>query len=91
MEITLLNHLGFDKFYRESEYPQGDYADVAQKYGVRELEYEHEARLRNEYGPVFFLKNFPNYSSPFWNMKQDNTTSVDGGSAKENRCHHQRY
>tara|TARA_B100001093_G_C26842013_1_gene1020986 strand:+ start:288 stop:1157 length:870 start_codon:yes stop_codon:yes gene_type:complete len=83
LEKRLLDHLGFGKFYNQGPYPEGDYAAVAEKYDTKELEHEHETRLRNEYGPVFLLKNFPNYSSPFWNMKQDSNSSVDGGSAKK--------
>ena len=83
MEKELLDHLGFNKFYNQRPYPEGDYMAVANKYGVKDLEHEHEQALREEYGPVFFLKNFPNYSSPFWNMKQDNETTVEGGSAKK--------
>lgn len=82
MEKELLDHLGFNKFYND-KYPEGDYVDVAEKFGVRDLEHEHETRLRTENGPVFFLKNFPNYSSPFWNMKQDNNSTVKEGSAKK--------
>ena len=82
LEKELLDHLGFKKFY-DKEYPKDDYVNVANKYEVKELEHEHEARLRNENGPVFFLKNFPNYSSPFWNMKQDANTQLTEGSAKK--------
>lgn len=67
MEKELLEHLGFGK---ASEFPEGDYADVAAKYGVEELEHEHEAQIDKDYGHVFFLKNFPNTTSPFWNMRQ---------------------
>src|SRR5947207_1518133 len=60
-----LEHCGFKQPYHE-----GDYLNVAYKYGVSELEHEHEHKLDEDYGNVFFLKNFPNYTSPFWNMKQ---------------------
>ena len=83
MEMELLDHLGFNKFYKDSKYPEGDYVDIAEKYGTKELEHEHEERLRQDYGEVFFLKNFPNYSSPFWNMKQATDSNVDGGHAKK--------
>tara|TARA_B110000444_G_scaffold181011_1_gene169787 strand:+ start:216 stop:1085 length:870 start_codon:yes stop_codon:yes gene_type:complete len=83
MEIELLDHLGFNKFYKDSKYPEGDYVDIAEKYGTKELEHEHEERLRQDYGEVFFLKNFPNYSSPFWNMKQATDSKVEGGHAKK--------
>lgn len=83
MEIELLNHLGFGKFYPDGKYPEGDYVDVAKKYDTKELEHEHEERLYKDHGPVFFLKHFPNFSSPFWNMKQAEDSSVDGGHAKK--------
>ena len=67
LEKELLVHLGFGG---ESSYHEGDYMDVAKKYGVEELEHEHEASVETDYGKVFFLKNFPNHTSPFWNMKQ---------------------
>lgn len=65
LEKDLLNHLGFNDAHHE-----GDYDNVAKQYGVEELEHEHEAALDKDYGHVFFLKNFPNHTSPFWNMKQ---------------------
>ena len=78
LEAELLEHLGFAKSAVQVEggvtrqgYPAGDYTDVAAKYKVRELEHEHEEQLETDYGPVFFLKNFPNYTSPFWNMRQN--------------------
>ncbi|NDB56529.1 transposase, partial [archaeon] len=83
MEIELLDHLGFGKFYPDGKYPEGDYIDVAKKYDTKELEHEHEERLLKDYGQVFFLKNFPNFSSPFWNMKQATNSDVDGGHAKK--------
>lgn len=70
MERDLLEHLGFGK---ASEFPEGDYTEVAQRYNTEELEHEHEEQLRKDHGPVYFLKMFPNTTSPFWNMKQSET------------------
>jgi aspartyl/asparaginyl-tRNA synthetase len=67
LEKDLLVHLGFGA---EPTFHEGDYLDVAKKYDVEELEHEHETQLETDYGKVFFLKNFPNNTSPFWNMKQ---------------------
>ena len=67
LEKELLVHLGFGG---EDSFFEDDYQNVAQKYGVVELEHEHEASLEKDFGKVFFLKNFPNHTSPFWNMKQ---------------------
>lgn len=83
LEYELLDYLGFSKFYTNNQYPEGDYIDIANKYGVIELEHKHEEQLKQDYGPVFFLKNFPNYSSPFWNMKQVENSNVNGGHAKK--------
>ena len=77
LEKELLEHLGFSKeMYPNNEYPEGDYEDVAKKYEVDILEHEHETQLEKDYGPVYFLKNFPERTSPFWNMAfcDDDTT-----------------
>lgn len=76
LERELLEYLGFGN---ADSFPEGNYLDVAKEYGVRELEHEHEEQLRKDHGPVYFLKMFPNYTSPFWNMKQ----SGDGETANK--------
>ena len=76
MEAELLEYIGFGK---KNDFPKGDYEVVAAGYQTRELEHSHEALLAEDYGPVFFLRNFPNHTSPFWNMKQ----SEDGQQAKK--------
>ena len=69
LERELLEFLGFKKeMYPDNEYPEGDYEDIAKKYNVDILEHEHETKLEEDHGPVFFLKNFPERTSPFWNM-----------------------
>jgi len=73
MEKELLEHIGFEK--NDGKYPEGDYTELMKKYGVHELENEHEMQLNEEYGPVFFLKNFPYHTSPFWNMKKNGEIS----------------
>lgn len=71
-EKDLLRYLGFkDPFY------ENDYDKIASIYDTIELEHEHEMMIKNDFGSVFFLKNFPNHTSPFWNMKQ----SEDGEHA----------
>ena len=72
LEKDLLEHLGFTKdMYPNNEYPEGDYDEVADKYGVSILEHEHETQLEKDHGPVYFLKNFPVRTSPFWNMRMN--------------------
>jgi aspartyl/asparaginyl-tRNA synthetase len=68
VEGELLDYLGFKRLY-DGTFPTGDYDDVAKEYEVDELENEHEERLEKEHGPVFFLENFPERTSPFWNMR----------------------
>lgn len=69
LESDFLEFLGFPKV--GAEYPRGEYLDVAADFGVKELEHEHEAALEDTKGPVFFLTDFPRFTSPFWNMKFD--------------------
>ena len=79
LERELLDALGFGTAASADDYPCGDYDTVAAAYGVTELAHEHEERLCRDHGPVFFLQNFPNTTSPFWNMRQD----ADGRHAKK--------
>ena len=74
VEKELLEHLGYDS----TRFDEGDYLDIAKKYNTKEVEHCHERFLYEENGPVFFLKKFPEYTSPFWNMKRDS----DGSSLK---------
>ncbi len=64
MEVELLHFLGF------SSVESVEYDYVANFYGVNELTNEHETRMHQDFGPAVLLKKFPNYTSPFWNMKQ---------------------
>jgi aspartyl/asparaginyl-tRNA synthetase len=76
LEKELLEYLGFTKeMYPDNEYPEGDYDDVANKYEVSILEHEHETQLEKDHGPVYFLKNFPVRTSPFWNMHMNDEKS----------------
>ena len=68
VEKELLEYLGFRKGDL-GDYHGDDYYKVCEKYGVEELEHEHEEQLEKDYGSVFFLENFPERTSPFWNMK----------------------
>lgn len=70
-EEELLEFLGYDK----SKFLHGNYSDFAKFFGVEELEHSHEAKLGQAY-PVVFIKNFPHYTSPFWNMKADMETKT---------------
>lgn len=74
VEMELLDYLGFnmaedENIRLELNYPRGDYDDICKKYGVDELEHEHEEQIEKDFGRAFFLENFPERTSPFWNMK----------------------
>ena len=69
MEKELLEFLGFGS---KDSFPEGNYEDIAKDYNVTELEHEHEEQLRKDHGPVYFIKMFPEHTSPFWNMRINN-------------------
>lgn len=66
LEKELLTDLGFAYAYHEMRY-----TEAAKRCGVVEIEDEHERHLGEEFGPVIFLAYFPEYTSPFWNMKRE--------------------
>ena len=61
------------------EYAEGNYEEVADYYQTKDISHEIEQQLYADKGAVFFLKNFPEYTSPFWNMKRD----VEKGTANK--------
>ena len=67
LQKELLIHLGYDG----SNFYENDYKKIAEEFGVTELENEHEERLYKERSPVAFIKNFPEFTSPFWNMTRN--------------------
>ena len=66
MEKELIEWLGFCS---QDKCVEVDYDETAAKYGTEELEHEHEEQLCKEHGPVVFLEDFPERTSPFWNMR----------------------
>ena len=68
LEKDLCEHMGFGK---KEDFISEDYDVVSNKYNTDELEHEHETKMEADYGKVFLLKNFPNTTSPFWNMRQN--------------------
>ena len=42
--------------------------DLVEKYKSFNLTHQHEQNMSKEYGSVYILKDFPTYTSPFWNM-----------------------
>jgi len=72
LERELLEYLGYGEL---TSFVSGNYQDVANKYQTYDIKHEHEQLLYKDHGPVYFLKNFPEYTSPFWNMKRNGMTA----------------
>ena len=90
MENDLCKHLGFKCDHGRSpfteDFPGGNYMSMVAHYAAadNELLAFHESRMYEEYGDVFFLTEFPEYTSPFWNMKIGGTGPKDVKLA--NKC-----
>lgn len=67
IETDLLTYLGYTP-KDDGTFPRITYANACKLYGVDTLEHEHELFLERDFGPVVFLTNFPEHTSPFWNM-----------------------
>jgi aspartyl/asparaginyl-tRNA synthetase len=63
--VDLVKHLGF-----KQEPVILAYEDACKELGVKEIEAEQENELAKRYGSVIFLVDFPERSSPFFNMKR---------------------
>jgi aspartyl/asparaginyl-tRNA synthetase len=70
LEKELLKFMGF----YEEDFKGDWYSNLAEKYGTQELSATEEELIWKDYGSVFFLQQFPEYTSPFWNMKRNTET-----------------
>ena len=70
LEKDLLEHLG----YPVEGFAEGEYTAVAEKYQTETIEHVHETALYDKHGATYFLTNFPEHTSPFWNMKRNSET-----------------
>jgi aspartyl/asparaginyl-tRNA synthetase len=68
-ETELLQYMGFGG---EEKHLHKKYDELKNYYGVAELKTEHENKMLKDFGPVVFCKEFPSFTSPFWNMKRKN-------------------
>ena len=75
MARDLVDYLGICEKYSIAV---KSYDDWAIEFGVKELTSEHETQMFEKYGPAQMICDFPQYTSPFWNMK----TNVNGTAAK---------
>ena len=76
MEKELLEHMGMGT---KHSVVVKDYLEWCEEFQTEELTHEHEEAMAKKWqGRVCMIKNFPNYTSPFWNMRQNG----DGTAAK---------
>ncbi|KKQ18638.1 MAG: tRNA ligase [Parcubacteria group bacterium GW2011_GWC1_36_9] len=68
-EVEILEYLGFGA---KKTYFHKSYDELKNYYGVEELKTEHENKMLKDFGPIVFCKEFPSYTSPFWNMRRRN-------------------
>ena len=71
LEEELLKYIGFGR------YPFGhiSYKEATYICGTEHIGYKEEGRLNEFLSHVTFLKDFPETSSPFWNMKRNGNTA----------------
>ena len=70
-ETELLEYLGFGT---KSGYTYKTYDQLKDYYQTEELTHKHENQMLADFGPVVFCRDFPVYTSPFWNMKKKGNT-----------------
>lgn len=68
----LLIYIGFE----DSKILRKTYSEVAQLFNIKELTAREEDRIYNEITPSLLLTDFPEYTSPFWNMKRNITKNT---------------
>ena len=67
LQKELLFHLGYDS----SNFYVNNYKAIAEEFGTTELEHEHEEKLYTDKSLVAFITDFPEFTSPFWNMRRN--------------------
>ena len=72
LETDLSHHLG----YKKDSIATGDYERLAKFFNTKEITHQHETQLYNDGYPVVLLSNFPEFTSPFWNMKRNPITGL---------------
>jgi aspartyl/asparaginyl-tRNA synthetase len=79
MERELCQHMGFGNKHSIVDKDYLEWCEYFDLYDGEELTHNHEAEMCKKWqGRVCMIKNFPNYTSPFWNMRQNG----DGTAAK---------
>jgi aspartyl/asparaginyl-tRNA synthetase len=67
LEEELLVWLGLGQ---KEQFAHKSYDELVQHYQVKELSSQEENLMKQDFGNVVFLEKFPQYTSPFWNMKK---------------------
>jgi aspartyl/asparaginyl-tRNA synthetase len=67
LKKDLLVYLGFEP----PRIMEKTYKEIAEKFNVKELTAKEEDRIYTEMTPSLLLTDFPEYTSPFWNMKRN--------------------
>ena len=67
LQKELLEYLGYNK----NNFYVNNYKSIAEEFATTELDHSHEERLYKEKSPVSFITDFPEFTSPFWNMKRN--------------------
>ncbi|HWZ65244.1 MAG TPA: amino acid--tRNA ligase-related protein [Patescibacteria group bacterium] len=70
-ETELLEYLGFGS---EPGFVFKTYDELKDHYNTKDLTHQHENRMLTDFGPVVFCRDFPVYTSPFWNMRKKGDT-----------------
>lgn len=67
LKTQLLEYLGFDS----DKILKMKYLDIAEKFNVKEISEKEEDKIWTTITPSLLLTDFPEYTSPFWNMKRN--------------------
>jgi aspartyl/asparaginyl-tRNA synthetase len=70
-ETELLEYLGFGT---GKDFAYKTYDELKDYYKTKELTHKHENKMQEHFGKVVFCRDFPMYTSPFWNMKKKGST-----------------
>jgi aspartyl/asparaginyl-tRNA synthetase len=75
LEHDLLEY--FDFHDANNCYDRRKYLDVCKLFGCKEIGHEEETKIWENIAPILFLTDFPEYTSPFWNMKRNSDDTAN--------------
>lgn len=70
-EVELLEYFGLGT---KSDFIYKTYDQLKDHYETKELTHKHENKMEIDFGRVVFCRDFPAYTSPFWNMRNKGAT-----------------